>query len=430
MEAARACAHLQLHFVDQCHWRDELIRPVGLFEERPATQQALTQRAHDTATHPATVRQCTRRFEPQGLLGLLPEAVEIVPKGTAPRVPPEVIEEMGRLNALYDGFPSQELVRMVLCQLGDRMTDKTAKKLWPQSPPAPQGALPLGDSHRYPDRSEARLAVMKLSSQGWTKLSISHFLPVSRPTVDRGIRRVEDEPFAGLVGRPRGPQAPRKVGFPVMVAIEHLQKAHPDAGEFRIWSLLANDESAVRTGGRVMALNRPGYAAIPLPHGAKGPKKPAQPHPYKAPSPQAFWCIDGRKMDVACDGVKWWSVRILDGSSRTMLAGALAPTEASWVTLLVLSPACRRSGAPQHVLSDSGGACTSNAVKAVFKRLAIPPKPLGSTHGEREKNLLETHCTIPRRLSDDQLAHTTTPAELEQVHQTVMATYHTPAQQG
>ena len=100
MEAARACAHLQLPFVDQFHWRDELIRPVVLFEERPSTQQALTQRAHATAPHPATVRQFTRRFEPQGLLGLLPEAVEIVPKGTAPRVPPEVIEEMGRLNAL------------------------------------------------------------------------------------------------------------------------------------------------------------------------------------------------------------------------------------------------------------------------------------------------------------------------------------------
>jgi hypothetical protein len=40
-----------------------------------------------------------------------------------------------------------------------------------------------------------------------------------------------------------------------MIEIYHLQKRHPDAGEFRIWSLLANDTIAVRTVSRVMALN-------------------------------------------------------------------------------------------------------------------------------------------------------------------------------
>ena len=430
MEAVSEFAQLQLRFVDQFQWRYELIRPLVLFEERPSTQQAITQRAYDTATHPETVRKFIRRFEQQGLLGLLPEAVEIVPKGTAPRVPPEVIEEIGRLKALYDGFQYQELVRIVFCKLGYRMTDKTAKKLWQQSPPAPQGALPLGDYHSHPDRYEARLEVIKLYSQGWNKLSISRFLHVSRPTVDMWIRRFEDEHFAGLVGRPRGPQAPRKVWFPVMVAIYHLQKAHPDAGEFRIWSLLANDDISVRTVGRVMALNRQVYDDIPLPHGAKGPKKPAQPHPYKAQSPHEFWFIDGRKMDFAFDGVKWWSVIILDGYSRTMLAGAIAPAEASWVTLMVLYTACLRYGAPQHLISDSGGAFTSNEVKAVLKRLEITPKPLVSTQGESYKNLLETHFNIQRRLYDYQFARTTTPAELERVHQTFMATYNTTAHQG
>lgn len=135
MEAASELAQLQLRFVDQFQWRYELIRPLVLFEDRPAPPQAIRQRAHDTATHPETVRKFTRRFEQQGLLGLLPEAVQVVPQGTAPRVPQEVIEEIGRLKALYDGFQYQELVRIVLCKLGYRMTDKTAKKLWQQSPP-------------------------------------------------------------------------------------------------------------------------------------------------------------------------------------------------------------------------------------------------------------------------------------------------------
>ena len=42
---------LQLRFVDQLQWRYEIIRPLGLFEDRPAPSPAIRQRAHETATH-------------------------------------------------------------------------------------------------------------------------------------------------------------------------------------------------------------------------------------------------------------------------------------------------------------------------------------------------------------------------------------------
>jgi hypothetical protein len=121
----------------------------------------------------------------------------------------------------------------------------------------------------------------------------------------------------------------------------YLPKRHPDAGRFRIWSLLARPDLAERPVGRVMVRNKQVYDDIP--HGGKPdrPKAPG-PHPYKATAPHEYWCIDGRKMDCAIDGVKWWSLIILDGSSRTMLAGAVAPTEASWVALMVLYTACLR----------------------------------------------------------------------------------------
>jgi hypothetical protein len=82
------------------------------------------------------------------------------------------------------------------------------------------------------------------------------------------------------------------------------------------------------------------------------------------------------------------------------------------------------------VISDSGGAFTSTEVKAVLKRLEMTPQPLVRTHGESYKNLLETHCNIQRRLDDYQFARTTTPAELEQVHQRFMTTSNTTAHQG
>ena len=96
-----------------------------------------------------------------------------------------------------------------------------------------------------------------------------------------------------------------------------------------------------------------------------------QPPPFKATAAHADWFIDGRIMDFALDGVQWWSLIVLDGYARTMLAGAVAPAEASWVALTVLYPACLRYGAPAHLISDQGGASISTDVEAVCTRLGI-----------------------------------------------------------
>src|SRR3977135_3987584 len=100
--------------------------------------------------------------------------------------------------------------------------------------------------------------------------------------------------------------------------------------------------------------------------------------------------IDGRMMDFALDGVQWWSIIILDGYSRTILAGALAPSEASWATLTVLYTACARYGAPQTLISDSGGAYIAHEFEAVCTRLEIDHQTIVSTQGESSMNLMVT----------------------------------------
>ena len=97
-----------------------------------------------------------------------------------------------------------------------------------------------------------------------------------------------------------------------MIDVYHLQKWHPDAGEFRLWSLLARTDISVSMVGRIMALNKQVYDDIPHVHTKDAPKLP-QPHPYKATAPHQFWFIDGRMMDFALDGVKWWSLIMLEG---------------------------------------------------------------------------------------------------------------------
>ncbi len=260
-------------------------------------------------------------------------------------------------------------------------------------------------------------------------MSISRFLHVSRPTVDLWIARFEEEHMAGLVDHKPGPKSPRKVWFSVMVEVYHLQKRHPDAGEFRIWSLLARPDLSVRTIGRIMALNKRVYDDIPYVH-KPAPKKDPHPHPFKAQRPHQYWFIDGRMMDFALDGVKWWSLIVLDGYSRTMLAGAVAPSEASWVALMVLYSACLRYGAPEHMISDSGGAYISEDFEVVCTRLQIDHQTIISTQGESYLNWMETHFNVQRRLYDYQFSLTTTLAEFEQAHQAFMELYNTTAHQG
>jgi transposase InsO family protein len=214
-----------------------------------------------------------------------------------------------------------------------------------------------------------------------------------------------------------------------MIEVYHLQKQHPDAGQFRIWSLLAKPDISERTIGRIMALNRRVYDDIP--HNQKRQsQKLSEPHPYKASYPHQHWFIDGRMMDFALDGIRWWSLIILDGYSRTMVAGAIAPTEASWAALMVLYTACVRYGVPEYLISDSGGAFTSHEFEAVCTRLGVDHQTIVSTEGESYMNLMETHFNIQRRLYDYQFSLSRNSAELEQRHQAFIETYNTTAHQG
>jgi transposase InsO family protein/transposase len=418
-------AQLQLQFVDQTQWRYEVIRPMVLFADRTPRQ-----RAHETQTHPATVRTLTRRFQQQGMLGLLPDDVEVVVRTRMRRIPDAVRQELERLKALYDGFHYRELARILFIKFGVSIDHKTVKALWQASAASCQGHLGLWDYHTHANRYQARLQVIQLYYQGWNKGSISRYVQVSRPTVDAWVQRFEPEHFAGLVEKSRAPHAPaRKIWLPLMVQVYHLQKAHPDAGRFRMWSLLAWSDISERTVGRIMALNKLLYDDIP--HVPKRGVKPAPgPHPYKASYRQQYWFIDGRQLDVRVNGVKWWSLIILEGYSRTILAGAIAPTEATWAALMVLYTACVRYGVPHTLISDSGGAYTSNDFEAVCARLQLQHETIESTKGESYQNLMETHFNIQRRLYDYQFSLVRTPAELEQRHQAFIQTYNTTAHQG
>ena len=152
-----------------------------------------------------------RRFRQQGMLGLLPDHIEVSTRGRANRVPEAVRQEIAQLIALYSGFHYREVVRIIFYTCGYRLHPNTVKELWQQRLPAVQGELTLGGYHGQRDRYQARVQVIKLYYQGWNKLSISRVLHVSRPTVDRWIARFEAEHCAGLVDKGCAPKAPARM---------------------------------------------------------------------------------------------------------------------------------------------------------------------------------------------------------------------------
>lgn len=424
MEQLPAFDQLLLRFRDPVQRRYEIIRPV-LLDECTAAERA----AH-THLHPDTIGKLKRRFEQQGMLGLFPAHIAIRSRERRRQVPAAAVEELQRLKSLYDGFHYRELGRIIYYKTGDQLDHKTIKRLWQQLPLPSPSSLPRLDYHSYAARSQARAQVITLYCPGWSKISISRFLQVSRPTVREWIHRFEPEDLTSLEDKSRAPKAPaRKAWLPLMITVYHLQKRHPDAGRFRMWSLLGQDDVSVRTIGRVMALNKRVYDDIPHVRRPRAKSTP-QPHPYKAQAPHEVWFIDGRQMDFALQGSKWWSIVLLEGYSRTMRAAAVAPSEASWVAMLVLYTACRQYGAPQRLLSDSGGAYISNEFEAVCTRLAIEHITIVSTQGESWLNIMETHCNVQRRLYDYQFSLTQSPSEFEQVHQAFLKTYNPTAHAG
>jgi transposase InsO family protein len=213
------------------------------------------------------------------------------------------------------------------------------------------------------------------------------------------MARCEADNVDSVEDKSRAPHTTvRQAWLPVRVDLSPLHTRHPDAGGFRLWSRRGPSDLSVRTVERIMAINRRVSQDLPgtAPH--RAPQAEPQPQPCKATAAHEYGCIDGRMMDGALEGHRWWSRIILDGSSRTRLAGAVAPSEASGVALTVLSPACRRYGVPEHVMSDSGGAFISKAFAGVCTRLGIDHHTMGSTEGQSDMHLMETPGNIQRRL--------------------------------
>jgi transposase InsO family protein len=159
-----------------------------------------------------------------------------------------------------------------------------------------------------------------------------------------------------------------------------IQKEYPRAGEFRVHGILENrsDEEvpSQRTVGRAMATNRQFHAAPPpWQSDRKEPEPDTTPKylPYRPQYRHHIWYIDIRYLVKIND--KWvYSICVLEGYSRTILAGMASQHQDLASILQILFAALSQYGCPEVIVSDNAGVFTSPQTQAILKELQIEPK--------------------------------------------------------
>jgi transposase len=400
---------LRFHFTWAEQRSYELIRPVVLFGRSPA------ERAKETGAAARTIYRKVHRFDRLGMLGLFTEE----PSHDDRLLPPTIRRAIVELKAEHPAFRPHELATICFIRFDRRPSSHTIRRILAEEP------LPLSVPRRFPpysqiaDPTERRLAIVRLHAEGWTVSSIARYLQTNRARVYKTLRRWVVEGVEGLRDKSHAPKQPaRKVDLVAMDAIRKLQ-VNPELGEFRIHAALLQlgIKLSPRTCGRILALNRKLYG---LPGPAKLPHEP-QPMPFKAVRRHQYWTVDLRYIDHQLDDKNAYCISILENYSRAVLASALSRTQDLTAFLIVLFAAIRQHGAPEALVSDSGGIFLAKEAKRIYRALDIQKREID--RGQAWQSYIETTFNIQRRMADWYFAQATTWSELREAHDRWVADY-------
>ena len=402
----------------------EVIRPIVLFAETAA------ERSRQTGIERTVVGDKARRFVLEGIEGLRDRRTE--PREPQASVYPDAIARyLLYMKQLYPPIHLRELERIVLRKFGSKTNHHTLQRfLAPYNPPI-QLDLEFPRFATLADAYQARWTVVRLAAEGWNKTRIAACLKLSRAHVYTILAAFERDGFAGLEDqRSRPPQHPdNPLSLPFLKEVLALQQAYPRAGRFRIHGLLTQQREepapSERTVGRAMAIKREF-------HGAPGPWQSArdeQPNverfkhlPYRPAYRHHLWFTAIRYL-VQLDGSWVYSLCVLEGYARKMLAGMVSPHQDLTAVLQMLFAAVSEYGCPQALVSDNGSVFTAQAYLALLRDLGI--EPLHIEKGKPWQNLIEAQFKVQLRLADFHFEQAQTLADVQTAHAAFIETFHT-----
>jgi transposase len=356
----------------------------------------------------STVTRWLRDFRQQGMAGLFPAPLY----SREPYTPERVIVHLLFFKCCVPKVGDRELARVLYSTTGHLLHNQTVKSLceryffWRYEEFQKQIRYPVPD-----DPAALRLEIVRLEQQGWTEVRIAQLLNLNRRTVRKWLRRAREQnqslsqPDSGeqlwLLDLPRAPyRVTRKVYLSTIHVVLELQKKYGYAGWFRIKGYLERDHKiylSSETIKKIMALNRRLHLAPVRPVKIEEVRD-CREGPPKSQRPFEHTYIDLRYLDAKPEGIQLYSCLLLEGFSRTILAGSLTSQQDVGVVLHVYYQALLSWGLWEQIISDHGGQFRSAAFGRVNRRLQI--KHDMYEKGHPWQNLIESQFGIQARLGE------------------------------
>lgn len=423
MSSPEEFGQLKLKFIDPIQTDYEIIRPIVLFSE------TISERSRQTGVERTSVGEKARRFVQHGMLGLQDQrAGKVGRKGD--EYPEPVAAYILYIKHLYPPLHYREIVRIIEKKFGYKSNHHTVKDFLARHPIPVQLELDLTHFHDFEDAYQARWTVVRMWAEGWDKKSIAGCLKLSRKHVHEIIDSFVEDGFAGLEDKRTRPinHPENQLTLPFFKEVLDLQREYPRAGRFRVHGLLEqklDHPPSERTVGRAMAINREFHGA-PGPWQSSKVEKPTDTTPkyllYRPQYRHQFWFLDIRYLVKLND--HWvYSICLIEGYSRTILAGMVSEHQDLIAVLQLLFAALSEYGCPEMIVSDNGSVFQANQYKAILAELQIDPKYIEK--GKPWQNLIEAQFKIQLRLADFKFEQAQTLEDIQHLHTDFTQTFNT-----
>lgn len=244
-------------------------------------------------------------------------------------------------------------------------------------------------------------AMMDVLNNGFLKVSVCKDLGISRPTLDKWLRRYEQEGVEGLRDRSRAPHHhPNTVDAQTEEMIVDFRTEHPLRGPRKIKVELERDHPHRHwPAGSTIAeiLDRHGLTVRR--------KRNRKTEPYTQPfaeckEPNDVWCIDFKGWFLTGDGQRCDPLTVMDASTRYLIRCNRVPRTNFDSVKPVLEAAFREYGLPRAIRSDNGAPFATCAPLGLSKlsvwwiKLGIVPERIEPGKPQQNGRHERMHLTL------------------------------------
>jgi len=418
---------LKLLFTDPIQHDYEVVRKVVLYAE------TLAQRAEETGLDRATMGEKARRFVEEGMLGLVDRRAGAAGRKPHP-FPERVASYLLYAKQLCPAVHDRELVRIARRKFGYQTNHHTVRAFLERHPIPVQLPLPITRFHQFEDAYRARWAVVRMHYEGWQQRSIAAVLGLSRQHIRAIVAAFQRDGFAGLEDQRTRPAThpATQLTLPFLKDVLDVQREYPRAGRFRVRGLVAKrtgrEPPSERTIGRAMAINRHSHGAPP----AWVTDRPPAGEPdglikemlYEPTHRHRYWFLDYRYLVRVGDDDHWvYSLCVIEGYSRKILAGMATEDQDTIAVLQLLYAALSEYGCPEGIVSDNGSVFISAAYEGLLQEVGVAVCHIEK--GKPWQDLIEAQFKVERRLGDALFERAGTFEEIQERHADFVETFNT-----